>query len=43
VTLDPSLPDEIGRVSITGLRAFGTRWDVEANGRSGHVRLARQG
>ena len=43
VTLDPSLPDEIGRVSITGLGAFGTRWDVEANGRSGHVRLARQG
>ena len=37
------LPDEIGRVSITGLGAFGTRWDVEAIGRSGHVRLARQG
>ena len=43
VTLDPALPDEIGRVSITGLRAFGTRWDVEANGRTGHVRLAREG
>ena len=43
VTLDPSLPDEIGRVLISGLRAFGTHWDVEANGRSGHVRPARQG
>ena len=43
VTLDPALPDEIGRVSISGLRAFGTHWDVEANGRSGHVRLAHEG
>lgn len=43
VTLDPSLPDEIGRVSISGLRAFGTRWDVEAKGRSGSVRPAREG
>ena len=40
VTVDPALPDEIGWVSISGLRAFGTRWDVEANGRNGHVRLA---
>jgi glycogen debranching enzyme len=43
VTLDPALPDEIGRVSISGLRAFGTHWDLEANGRSGHVRLAHEG
>jgi glycogen debranching enzyme len=43
VTLDPSLPDEIGQVSISGLRAFGTRWDVEAKGRSGSVRPASQG
>jgi glycogen debranching enzyme len=43
VTLDPALPDEIGSVSISGLRAFGTRWDVEANGRTGHVRPGRQG
>ena len=41
VTVDPTLPEEIGRVLITGLPAFGTHWDVEANGRGGHVRLAR--
>ena len=42
VTLDPAVPDAIGRVSIEGLRAFGTRWDVEASGRKGHVRLAHE-
>jgi glycogen debranching enzyme len=42
VTLDPHLPDEIGRVYIQGLRAFGTRWDVEAVGTNGYVRLSRQ-
>ncbi len=40
VTVDPALPDELGWVSISGLKAFGTRWDLEANGRNGHVRLA---
>ena len=42
VTLDPALPDEIGRVAIHGLQAFGTHWDIEAIGRNGHVRLARE-
>jgi glycogen debranching enzyme len=41
LTLDPWLPEEIGRVAIKGLKAFGTRWDVEAIGRKGSVRLAR--
>jgi hypothetical protein len=41
VTMKPDLPEEIGRVAINGLKAFGTRWDVEAIGRKGHVRLAR--
>ncbi len=41
VTLDPALPDAIGRVTIKGLRAFGTRWDVEASGRRGAVRFSR--
>jgi glycogen debranching enzyme len=41
LTLDPDIPEEIGRIRILGLRAFGTRWDVEAIGRNGHVRLAR--
>lgn len=40
VIVDPALPEEIGRVSIRGLRAFGTHWDIEANGRNGRVRLA---
>ena len=42
VTLDPALPDAIGRVTITGMRAFGTRWDVEAAGRRGTVRFSRE-
>ncbi len=42
VTLDPALPDAIGRVTIKGLRAFGTRWDVEASGRRGAVRFSRE-
>jgi glycogen debranching enzyme len=40
ITLDPDIPEEIGRIAVTGLRAFGTRWDVEAIGRKGHVRLS---
>jgi glycogen debranching enzyme len=36
----PDIPDRIGRIRIRGLRAFGHRWDVEAVGRSGYVRLA---
>jgi len=43
IVLDPSVPDEIGRISIHGLQAFGTRWDIEAVGTNGNVRLARQG
>ena len=42
LTLDPDLPDEIGRIAIRGLQAFGSRWDIEAIGRNGHVRLARE-
>src|SRR3954469_5063280 len=40
VTLSPHIPDEIGRVEIRGLQAFGTRWDIEAIGQRGHVRLS---
>jgi glycogen debranching enzyme len=42
VTLDPAIPDEIGRVRVEGLRAFGVRWDVEAVGTNGYVRLSRR-
>jgi hypothetical protein len=41
VDLDPHLPDELGRLLIRGLRAFGTTWDVETIGTRWHVRLAR--
>jgi hypothetical protein len=41
VILDPDIPDAIGRIQITGLHAFGTRWDTEAIGRRGYVRLSR--
>ena len=36
--LDPRVPDEIGRIGIRGLHAFGTDWDVEAVGAEGDVR-----
>jgi glycogen debranching enzyme len=36
--LDPCVPDEIGRIVIRRLHAFGTEWDVEASGAEGEVR-----
>ena len=41
VTVDPRLPEAIGRFGVNGLTALGTRWELEAAGRRGHVRLAR--
>jgi glycogen debranching enzyme len=41
IRLDPCVPDEIGRIFVSRLQAFGTHWDVEAIGTKGHVRLAR--
>jgi glycogen debranching enzyme len=41
VVLDPRLPGEIDRLAIKGLPAFGRRWDIEAAGSSGYVRLSR--
>ena len=41
VSVDPQVPEETGRILIRGLRAFGTRWDVEAIGTKSHVRLSR--
>jgi glycogen debranching enzyme len=40
LTLDPVVPPKIGRIGIRGIEAFGVRWDVEAAGRSGHVRAS---
>jgi glycogen debranching enzyme len=42
VTVSPHIPESLGRIEIRGLRAFGTRWDVEAIGSNGHVRLSRE-
>jgi glycogen debranching enzyme len=39
VRLDPRIPDEIGRIFVHGMHAFGTHWDLEAVGATGHVRL----
>jgi glycogen debranching enzyme len=39
LTLDPDVPEQIGRVFVHNLIAFGQRWDIEAVGRTGHVRL----
>jgi glycogen debranching enzyme len=41
LTVDPDIPESFGHVRITGLQAFGTRWDIEAVGRKGYARLAR--
>jgi glycogen debranching enzyme len=40
VRLDPVVPQEIGSIRVSGLPAFGTRWDVDAIGSHGHVRLS---
>jgi glycogen debranching enzyme len=40
LTIDPDIPEAVGRIKMTGLQAFGTRWDIEAVGRKGYVRLA---
>jgi glycogen debranching enzyme len=39
VAVDPAVPEQIGRVFVHGMHAFGTHWDVEAIGTNGNVRL----
>ncbi len=41
LVVDAQLPDEIGRVFIAGLHAFGKRWSVEAIGSANYVRLTQ--
>jgi hypothetical protein len=41
VEVDPLLPESLGRVLLTGIYAFGKRWDIEANGANRDVRLSR--
>ncbi len=40
VTVDPVVPDEIGRIGIRGAYALGAAWDIDALGRSGAIRAA---
>ena len=42
VTIDPALPEALGHVSVRGVRALGTRWDIEAQGGEGTVTPARE-
>ncbi len=37
MTVDPDVPDEIGSITITGVPAFGKRWDIHAKGKVGRV------
>ncbi|MEV4482929.1 amylo-alpha-1,6-glucosidase [Micromonospora coxensis] len=39
LVLDPDIPPEVGRIHVDDVRAFGRLWEVEAVGRTGHVRL----
>ncbi|GIG87168.1 amylo-alpha-1,6-glucosidase [Plantactinospora endophytica] len=39
VRIDPCLPPDFGRIRLSRLHAFGKRWDLEATGGQGHVRL----
>jgi glycogen debranching enzyme len=40
LTVDPCIPGEIGRIQVAGTNAFAMKWDIEAIGTHGHVRLA---
>jgi glycogen debranching enzyme len=37
VLLDPHVPEDVGRIRVHGMHAFGTHWDVEAKGSHGRV------
>lgn len=38
--LNPHIPSELGRILITKTNAFGKKWDIEANGKQGDIRLS---
>lgn len=40
VRVDPDIPEEIGRIHLIGVRAFGNRWEIEATQTQSSVRLA---
>ncbi|MFY1693158.1 glycogen debranching N-terminal domain-containing protein [Plantactinospora sp. WMMB782] len=37
--LDPDVPEGLGRIQLDRVQGFGRCWEVEANGRQGHLRL----
>ena len=40
--LHPDVPEQIGRIFVSGAHAFGKRWDLEAIGKNGYVRLSNR-
>jgi len=40
VILDPRVPDQLGRIMLSGARAFGRRWDLQATGTTSDIRLS---
>ncbi|MEV0723498.1 hypothetical protein AB0I37_12060 [Micromonospora purpureochromogenes] len=40
LTMNPDIPPEIERIASERIGAFGHRWEIEAVGRSGYVRLS---
>ncbi len=38
IAIDPAVPEEIGRIFVHGMHAFGRHWDVDATGTEGEVR-----
>jgi glycogen debranching enzyme len=41
LSLDPHVPEVLGRICVSRVPAFGTHWDVEVIGTHGHVRLSK--
>ncbi|MFG2054729.1 glycogen debranching N-terminal domain-containing protein [Micromonospora sp. NPDC048930] len=42
LVVDPAVPPEVGRIHLSGVRAYDRRWDIEAVGSEGYVRLATE-
>ncbi|MFY1670375.1 glycogen debranching N-terminal domain-containing protein [Plantactinospora sp. WMMB334] len=36
--LDPDVPERLGRIQLSRVQGFGQRWEIEVNGRQGHLR-----
>jgi hypothetical protein len=40
INLDAQIPEQIGRIQLTGVYGFGKLWDIEAVGTQAYVRLS---